>query len=94
MSRPRKAPSVFEQIGFSCDEAAHLQLRSAMMTRLMAEIENQGLTQADAAKRMGITQPRVSDLMRGKLHLFSIDSLVALLSGMGLRVDFKVRKVA
>ena len=65
-----------------------------MMTRLIAEIERQRLTQAAAAKRMGITQPRVSDLMRGKLHLFSIDTLVALLASMGLRVDFKVRKVA
>jgi predicted XRE-type DNA-binding protein len=93
MSRPRKSPSVFEQIGFTPGEA-HLQVRSAMMTRLIAEIERQSLTQADAARRMGITQPRVSDLMRGKLHLFSIDTLVAPLSSMGLRVDFKVRKVA
>jgi predicted XRE-type DNA-binding protein len=93
MSRSRKSPSVFERIGFSPGEAAHLQLRSAMMTRLIAEIERQGLTQADTARRMGITQPRVSDLMRGKLHLFSIDTLVALLAGMGLRVDLKVRKV-
>jgi len=86
--------TVFGQIGFSQGEAAHLQLRSAMMTRLIAEIEKQGLTQADAAKRMGITQPRVSDLMRGKLHLFSIDTLVALLSSLGLRVDLEVRRVA
>jgi predicted XRE-type DNA-binding protein len=86
--------TVFGQIGFSQGEAAHLQLRSAMMTRLIAEIEKQGLTQADAAKRMGITQPRVSDLMRGKLHLVSIDTLVALLSSLGLRVDLEVRKVA
>jgi predicted XRE-type DNA-binding protein len=94
MSRSRKSTNVFEDLGFSTGEAAHLQLRSAMMTRLIAEIEKQGLTQAEAAKRMGITQPRVSDLMRGKLHLFSIDTLVALLSSLGLRVDLKVRKVA
>ena len=94
MTRSRKSANVFEQIGFSANEAAHLQLRSAMMTRLIAEIEKQNLTQAAAARRMGITQPRVSDLMRGKLHLFSIDTLVALLSALGLRVDFKVRKVA
>jgi predicted XRE-type DNA-binding protein len=43
---------------------------------------------------MGVTQPRVSDLMRGKLHLFSIDTLVSLLSSLGLRVDLKVRRVA
>jgi len=94
MTRSRKSANVFEQIGFSTNEAAHLQLRSAMMSRLIAEIEKQDLTQAEAARRMGITQPRVSDLMRGKLHLFSIDTLVALLSSLGLRVDFKVRKVA
>jgi len=94
MNRARKTTNVFEEIGFNASEAAHLQLRSAMMTRLIAEIENQHLTQADAARRMGITQPRVSDLMRGKLHLFSIDTLVALLSSMGLRVDLKIRKVA
>ena len=87
-------PNVFEDLGFSRDEAAHLQLRAAMMNRLIAEIERQGLTQASAAKRMRVTQPRVSDLMRGKLHLFSIDTLVSLMWLMGLSVDFKVRKVA
>jgi len=86
--------NVFEDLGFTRDEAAHLQLRSAMMTRLIAEIEREGLTQANAAKRMGVTQPRVSDLMRGKLHLFSIDMLVSMLWAMGLAVDLKVRKVA
>jgi predicted XRE-type DNA-binding protein len=94
MSRSKRTTDVFEDLGFSRGDTAHLQLRSAMMTRLIAEIENQGLTQAQAAKRMGVTQPRVSDLMRGKLHLFSIDTLVALLSSLGLRVDLKVRKVA
>jgi len=64
------------------------------MSRLIDEIEARGLTQAEAARQMGITQPRVSDLIRGKLHLFSIDTLVTLLASMGLRVDFKVRKVA
>jgi len=94
MKAVRHANNVFEDIGFSADEAAHLQIRAAMMTRLIAEIESQGLTQAGTARRMGITQPRVSDLMRGKLHLFSIDTLVVLLSKMGLRVDLKVRKAA
>jgi len=47
-----------------------------MMNALIAEIEKKGLTQAQAAKLLGVTQPRVSDLMRGRLHLFSIDALV------------------
>ena len=93
-SRKTTGGNVFEDLGFSRSEAAHLQLRSAMMTRLIAEIESKGLTQARAAKCMGITQPRVSDLMRGKLHLFSIDTLVSLLSAMELRVDLRVRRVA
>jgi predicted XRE-type DNA-binding protein len=93
-SRKRGSGNVFEDLGFRPDEAAHLQLRSAMMSRVIAEIERQGLTQVAAAKRMGVTQPRVSDLMRGKLHLFSIDTLVSLLSSLGLRVDLKVRRVA
>lgn len=94
MSKLRKATNVFEDLGFSENESINLQLRSAMMDGLIDEIQKQSLTQAEAARRMRITQPRVSDLMRGKLHLFSIDTLVALLSAMGLRVDLKIRKVA
>ena len=52
------------------------------------------MTQARGAKLLGVTQPRVSDLMRGKIHLFSIDSLVILLAAAGLRVDLKVNKAA
>jgi predicted XRE-type DNA-binding protein len=85
---------VFEDLGFTSNEAANLELRSAMMTRLISEIKKSGMTQAQAAKRLRITQPRVSDLMRGKLHLFSIDTLVAMLASLGLRVDLKIRKVA
>jgi predicted XRE-type DNA-binding protein len=94
IDRPRKTTNVFEDLGFTDSESANLQLRSAMMTRLIAEIESQSLTQAEAARRMRITHPRVSDLMRGKLHLFLIDTLVALLAAMGLRVDLRIRKVA
>ena len=93
-SRKTKPGDIFEDLGFHPSEAAHLQLRSSVMTRLIAEVECKGLTQAEAAKCMGISQPRVSDLMRGKLHLFSLDTLVALLSRMGFRFDFKVTKVA
>jgi predicted XRE-type DNA-binding protein len=52
------------------------------------------LTQARAAKLFGVSQPRISDLMRGKINLFSIDNLVRLLAAAGLRVDLKVKKVA
>jgi predicted XRE-type DNA-binding protein len=65
-----------------------------MMRALVAFIRKERLTQAQAAKLLGVTQPRVSDLMRGKIHLFSIDNLVALLAEAGLRVDLKIKNAA
>jgi predicted XRE-type DNA-binding protein len=89
-----QSENVFEQLGFKPEEALNLRLRSKMMSALIAEIEERGLTQAQAAKQLGVSQPRISDLMRGKLHLFSIDMLVSLLSAAGLRVEMKVRRAA
>ena len=89
-----QSENVFEQLGFKPEEALNLRLRSKMMSALIAEIEERGLTQAQAAKQLGVSQPRISDLMRGKLHLFSIDTLVTLLSAAGLRVEMKVRRAA
>jgi predicted XRE-type DNA-binding protein len=64
----RHADCVFEQLGLNKVEAASLRMRSSMMDAVIAEIERRRLTQAQAAKIMGITQPRVSNLMGGKLH--------------------------
>jgi predicted XRE-type DNA-binding protein len=64
------------------------------MSLLIAELNKKELTQAQAAKLLGVTQPRVSDLMRGKIHLFSIDMLINLLAAIGKRVDFRVRSAA
>lgn len=90
-----KQADVFEQLGFTPQEAGHLRARAAMMTALIDEIERRGLTQSHAAKLMSVSQPRVSDLMRGKFHLFSMDTLAQMLSSLGLSVEVKVkRKVA
>lgn len=85
---------VFTDLGFAPAEAENLRIRSSMMRALVAFIREKKLTQARAAKLLRITQPRVSDLMRGKIHLFSIDNLVVLLAAAGLRVDLKVKKAA
>ena len=85
---------VFTDLGFVPAEAENLRIRSAMMRALVGFIREKKLTQARAAKLLGITQPRVSDLMRGKIHLFSIDNLVVLLAAAGLRVDLKVKTAA
>ena len=92
--RRRQEDDIFEQLGFDREEAANLRLRAEIMNALIGEIEKRGLTQAQAAKAVGVSQPRMSDLMRGKLHLFSLDTLVALLSGLGLRVEMKVKRAA
>src|ERR1035441_10703595 len=90
MQRATKAKSntdVFSDLGFNAAEAENLRIRSAMMRALVAFIRKNELTQARAAKVFGISQPRISDLIRGKIHLFSIDNLVILLAAAGLRVE-------
>jgi predicted XRE-type DNA-binding protein len=64
-----------------------------MMTALRKFIEEEELTQASAAKRLKVTQPRISDLTRGKISLFSLDSLVNMLTEAGLKVDFRIKPV-
>jgi len=94
MIRQKNKRDVFSDLGFTPAEAANLRIRSAIMRALVAFIRKKKLTQAQAAKLLCVTQPRVSDLMRGKIHLFSIDNLVVLLAAAGLRVDLKVKRAA
>ena len=82
---------VFTDLGFSPAESRNLRIRSEMMTALRKFIEKEGLTQADAAKRLKVSQPRVSDLTRGKISRFSLDTLVNMLSDAGLEVDFRIK---
>jgi predicted XRE-type DNA-binding protein len=85
---------VFRDLGFDALEAENLRIRAALMNALIAHIGKQRLTQAQAAKLLGVTQPRVSNLMRGKISLFSIDTLLNLLALAGLRVDLRVSRAA
>ena len=71
-----------------------MKARSSLMMAVIAYIEKNGLTQAQAAKQFGVTQPRISDLMRGKIDLFSLDTLVNMLAAAGLRVEMKLKKAA
>ena len=93
----RSSGNVFRDLGFSADEAENLRVRSDLMLNLQRMIEERGLTQAQAAKLLGVTQPRISDLLRGKIQLFSVDSLIEMLGRAGAHVSFVVkqrRKVA
>ncbi len=79
--------NVFTDLGFSDDEAEHLRLRSTLMIEVRNLIEERKLTQAEAAKLFGVTQPRISNLVRGRIDLFSIDTLVGMLARAGIHVD-------
>lgn len=83
----RSTGNVFKDMGFDAEEATNLKLRSDLMIRLSKLIDARGLTQGQAATLFGITQPRVSDLMRGKIDRFSIDTLIAMLGHAGVSVQ-------
>ncbi len=82
---------VFASLGSSPAESRNLRIRSPMMTALRKFIEKEGLTHAGAAKVLRISQPRISDLTRGKISRFSLDTLVSMLSDAGLEVDFRIK---
>jgi predicted XRE-type DNA-binding protein len=82
--------NVFTDLGFGVEEAQNLKIRSDLMIELTKLIEAKGLTQAAAAKLLGVTQPRISDLVRGKIDRFSVDSLIAMLGHAGAIVSFIV----
>ena len=81
----RSSGNVFRDLGFSPDEAEYLKVRSELMVNLQKVIKARGLKQAEAAELLGVTQPRVSDLMRGRIDLFSIDTLIDMLARLGIR---------
>ena len=83
---------VFRDLGFSA-EARNLRLRSDLMTALRKYIEKEGWTQADAAKRLKVSQPRISDLIRGKISRFSLDTLVNMLTDAGIDVALKIKQL-
>jgi predicted XRE-type DNA-binding protein len=83
---------VFRDLGFSAAEARNLRIRSELMTALRKFIEKEGLTQADAAKRLKVSQPRISDLTRGKISRFSLDTLVNMLTDAGMGITVKIRQ--
>ena len=82
----RSKRNVFRDLGFDIDESENLRIRSDLMIELSELIQNKGWTQVQAAELMGVSQPRISDLVRGKIDRFSIDSLIAMLGSAGVRV--------
>lgn len=86
--------SVWDAIEDTPAEAVNMRMRSELMIALKTRIEAQSWTQAEAARVMGVTQPRVSDLVRGKIALFGLDALVGMASAAGLHLEVRVSEAA
>jgi predicted XRE-type DNA-binding protein len=89
MSRKRFS-SVWDAIEDSAAEAASMKLRAELANEIIERMHDRKLTQAKAAELIGVTQPRISDLMRGRLNLFSLDALVDMADRIGLRTRMVV----
>jgi predicted XRE-type DNA-binding protein len=83
--------NIFRDLGFSEVEAVNLIVRSKLMMVVETVIKKRGLTQAEAAKILGVGQPRVSDLFKGKIDRFTIDMLMKWLHKLGKEVTISVR---
>jgi predicted XRE-type DNA-binding protein len=86
--------NIFRDLGFDEPEAENLKLRADLMIRIEKYVQQSKLTQAEAAKGLGITQPRLNQLLKGKIELFSLDALVNMLAEAGMRVSVTVKKAA
>lgn len=94
LKRVRGSGNVFRDLGFSKAEAQNLKLRAELMMRIEDFYRGSDMTQAEAARRLGLTQPRFNALLRGKIGLFSLDALVNIATRAGLNVRVVVKKAA
>jgi predicted XRE-type DNA-binding protein len=90
--KSKKFASVWDAIEDTPQAAASMKAKSTLMMELSSYIEHHGLTQAQAAQLLGVTQPRVSDLMRGKINLFSLDMLLNMATTAGMSPVLKLTK--
>ncbi|WP_150303144.1 helix-turn-helix domain-containing protein [Pseudomonas saliphila] len=86
--------SVWDAIEDTPAQAENMKVRSALMIELKKHVETEGLSQTQAAKLFGVTQPRISDLLRGKINLFSIDMLINMLATAGMHVELRIAEAA
>ena len=90
----QRFPNVWDAIEDTPEEAENMKLRSVLMTALKNHITRSEMSQAQAAKLLGVTQPRISDLMRGKINLFGLDARVNMVTAAGLHIEMRVLETA
>ena len=92
--KPKVTPStgnVFRDLGFRREEAEHLLVRADLLIQVQKIIASRRLKQREAAGLLHVSQPRVSDLLRGRIDLFSTDALIDMLARLGARVRLTVK---
>lgn len=92
--RDEEYANVFDALADTPAEAANLSARAELMIALQERVRAWGLPQAEAAARLGVTRPRLSDLMRSQVHKFSLDALVNLAAAAGLRLRLTLSEAA
>ncbi len=90
-TRSNSFSNVWDAVADTPEEAANLRMRAELMHQIAEIILAEGWKQADAAQRCGVTQPRINDLLRGRVSRFSLDALVNIATALGRRVSFKLR---
>jgi len=86
--------NVFTDLGFPPEEAQNLVLRAELINHIEDYVVNSGMTQQQSAKKLGVTQPRLNLLLKGKINEFSIDALVNMAAKAGMQVEMKVKRAA
>ena len=94
MTKTRTFANVWDALEDSAEDAATMTLRSNVMIAINEQVRSWNTTQAKAARRLGITQPRLNDLLRGRINKFSLDALMTLASRAGLKIKLDVRSAA
>lgn len=90
----KRFDSIWDAIEDTPEKAENMKLRATLMMALKNHIEHTGATQEQAAKLFGVTQPRISDLMRGKINVFGLDALVNMATTAGLHVEISIHEAA
>ena len=90
MSKIESYASVWDAIADTPEQAANLRARAELMQKIAAIVKENGWTQVEAADRCGVTQPRINDLLRGRVSRFSLDALVNIATAIGRRVHIEI----
>ena len=94
MMNSQRFETVWDAVKDTPEEAASMKLRSTLMIAIKSYISETGISQAEAAKLLGVTQPRISDLMRGKINLFGLDALENMAAAAGLHIEMRISQAA